>query len=117
MRDKESPLLIGERLKGHERVVTALTQSLPQPVFHGKMAVCLTTRPFRLIKDGHISKEMPELTRKNREDWMRTYPNALFCEVDSYHEDACNENNMRILYHTLTTNHWLDEETETNAKS
>ncbi len=41
----------------------------------------------------------------------------LFCEVDSYHEDACNENNMRILYHTLTTNHWLDEETETNAKS
>lgn len=99
---------------GRDKVISEILQSLPQPVFGGEMAVCLTLRPYRFRTGNGKVLEMDEIQRRNREDWKRTYPQALFCEVDADHNSVFERKYMEKLYETVKR-HWLtDGHTQTD---
>lgn len=119
-RDKKLPLfdLDAEAASERDKVISEILQSLPQPVFGGKMAVCLTLRPYRFRTRNGIVLDMDEIQQRNREDWKRKYPQALFCEVDADHNSVFEKKYMEDLYETVKR-HWLTNKitkTEDNEK-
>lgn len=120
-RNKEIPLLdldTDGAGSGRDKVIAEILQSLPQPVFGGEMAVCLTLRPYRFRTGNGVVLDMDKIQRRNREDWKRVYPQALFCEVDADHNSVFEKKYMKDLYETVKR-HWLVNritKTEDNEK-
>lgn len=110
-RDKQLPLNGGNADGAGEeyrRILSEIIRSLPQPEFGGDMAVCLTSRPYKYRTEDGETRELPGIQQRNREDWKRTYPHALYCEVDADHDSVFEERYMTVL-HEAVKRHWQDE--------
>ena len=118
LRDKRLPLPgvnTGGPTQERDRIIAAIIETLPQPAFGGDLAVCLTKRPYLFrANDGQLC-EMPEVQAKNREDWKRAYPHALYCEVDTDHDHVFEEKSMAILHETIKR-HWTANDTKTGKR-
>lgn len=94
------------------RIVNELIRSMPRPMFGGEMMVCLAKRPSkRCMFDCEIEyedkwlKKMPEISRRNREDWKRAYPQVIYCEVDADHWGVFEKLPLDTLYQSVKR-HW-----------
>lgn len=114
LRDKQLPLNGGNGNSGGmecRRILSEIIRSLPQPVFGGDMAVCLTLRPYTYETKEGKTQELPGIQQKNREDWKRIYPHAFYCEVDTDHDHIFEERYMAIL-HEAVKRHWQSKTTQ-----
>lgn len=113
-RDKQLPLT--ERNadgsgKEYSRILSEIIRSLPQPVFGGDMVVCLTLRPYMYKTEEGKTRELPGIQQRNCEDWKRTYPHAVYCEIDADHDSVFEERYMAKL-HEVVIRHWQDQTTQ-----
>lgn len=108
-RNKEMPLFdldVDGAGSERDKVIAEILQSLPQPVFGGEMAVCLTLRPYRFRTRNGVVLDMDEIQRRNRENWKRIYSHALFCEVDADHNSVFEKKYMAEFYEAVKR-YWL----------
>lgn len=104
----EDPLLAG---RAH--LVNTLIGSMPQPVFSGPMIVCLATRPSQHTLSGFGIPDTGAwqidtgMLQKNKEDWMRVYPQAVCCELDTDHWNVFDGKVLEVLYNTVIRT-WKD---------
>lgn len=105
------------RLREQARIANELITTMPPFSFGGRMIVCLATRPSNHCLFGHDMEygkewadDMQAMWMRNRDDWRRLYPDAVYCEVDADHLGVLEEKHMEILYQVVCQ-HWAADDT------
>lgn len=99
-------------LQQQSRITNALIQSMPQPSFGGEMIVGLARKaPHRFMFDtdhpdgDRLISDMWAATERNRADWLRLYPQAVFRQLDTDHWGVFDDEPLNALYETVQV-HW-----------